>query len=403
VDDTGAPVAGASVNFEPVADPSDDSFNLAEFIGTFSGGGEKAIQTDDEGYFTFTNMKPGAYTFRARSASKGSGSSDPMTLTSGNGISGLTIRLEPGIVVEGTVVDATGAPLPAAAITLVAKKGDGPNDMMANYLPGGMQEKEASATSGAEGEFRLDNIAPGTYTLTADHLDFATTRDTKFMATAGQNIFGYKIMLTEGGSVTGFAAIGGVAKAGYMVQLVGESGMHMATSDESGHFELGTIAPGTYMATAVDISRVTSGNMAGATSTPIVVDIVDGETVELDFSPPANAVSVGGTLGGELGTITTITLRIEGGPLPEELDPMDPGAQVEAVRYMAGMAMAGPDGAFDLGGIEPGTYILEAYTMDLDFSDIDAMINADRTPQIRQTIEIVAGEPVTLDLEFPPR
>jgi hypothetical protein len=177
----------------------------------------------------------------------------------------------------------------------------------------------------------------------------------------------------------------------------------MAVTDESGHFEVGTISPGAYMATAVDIARVTSGDIAGATSRPVVVDIVDGETIEMDFSPPLDGVTVGGTLGGELGSITTVSLRIEGGPLPEDVSLTNPGAQIEALRYVAGMAMVGPDGAFDLGGVEPGTYILEAFTMDLDMSNMDAIINGDRTPQIRQTIEIVAGEPVTLDLEFPPR
>jgi len=64
----------------------------------------------------------------------------------------------------------------------------------------------------------------------------------------------------------------------------------------------------------------------------------------------------------------------------------------------------GQDGTFRIDGIEPGTYLLEVHSIDMDplNPDFDAIMSMDRSPRIRQEI-VVGTEPVHLTLEVPPR
>lgn len=394
VDESGQPVPNARVRFES----ADESFDAGEFMTMFMADSGNTTETDDAGHFTFGNVEPGRYVFKAKSASRGSGASMPVTLAVGRAPANLVIRLEPGSAVSGVVVDGAGRALEGATVSLLET--GGPDDAFSRYLPAAMQEKGGTATSDASGSFRMVNVPAGEYALTATRPGMAPARIEGITVEARRDMGNLRIAVTNGGCVEGVVRIGDDLRPGIMVQLSGESGQHMAMCDDSGRYEICAIAPGEYMAMAVDMQRAQAGDMSGASTRTRFVEIVDGTTVTLNIEPPANGVQVSGVISGSLGNMTQVFLRVDGGPTMDDFDMFDPASQVEMMRYMAGQTMARPDGSFDFGYVEPGDYVLEVISIDFSMSDLDDMQNINRTPQIRQEIEIKEGTPIFLELEL---
>ena len=368
-----------------------------------AGGGEA---TDENGFFEFKKVEPGEYTIKAKSYTKGAGQHGPITVQAGQSLTGLRITLEPGVSFSGTVEDSAGNAIQGASVTLIRFDKDDLAGQISQFMPDGMQRKEGSATSDADGSFEMANIVAGAYMLKASHTDYAGAVHKDIEVQAGHDVTQYRVVLSEGGSAGGqLLTGGGEPRPGVMIQLMGTSGMKMATTDSEGSFHISGITPGTYIVQAVDMGSMMSEGMSGALGRQLTVEIVDGEYTEIDFAPPAGTVTVAGTIAGELGSMTIVTLRSEGGLAPEELDPTDFDAQMEQAQYQAGTAFAGEDGVFEMEGVEPGTYILEVMSMDFDPAkpDIGAMMNMDRTPAIRQEVVVEEGQPLVLDLELPPR
>jgi hypothetical protein len=68
---------------------------------------------------------------------------------------------------------------------------------------------------------------------------------------------------------------------------------------------------------------------------------------------------------------------------------------------MVGKAIVGPDGTFQMDGVEPGTYIAEVYPMEMDLQnpDFNQLMNMDYTPAYSQ--EVVVGEgPMQLNISL---
>lgn len=400
VDESGRAVPDGRVQFEPVAAIEDSSFDMTSFMQSFVGSSNSGVRTDDAGHFVFENIDAGQYVFKAKSSSRGTGVTQAITLYEGQPLTNLIIRLEQGAVVSGVVVDGAGNALEGATVSLIASASGSPNEAIMQFLPAAMQEKGGTATSDSSGSFRMVNVPAGTYAATASYQGMATTRLEDVTVESKRDVGNLRIVVTRGGCVEGVARVGNEAKAGVMVQLAGALGQHIAMTDASGRFEICSITPGTYMATAVDMQRMQAGDMSGASTRSIVVEITDGDRLALNFEPPSGGTSVSGVLSGNLGNMTQVFLRVEGGPLIEDVDVFDMGEQVEMMRYMAGQTIVGPDGTFDFGSVEPGEYILEVLTIDFDMTDIGDMMNADRTPQIRREIEVEEDKPVFLELSL---
>jgi hypothetical protein len=83
-----------------------------------------------------------------------------------------------------------------------------------------------------------------------------------------------------------------------------------------------------------------------------------------------------------------VTLRRPGGPLPEEMSPLDMKAAVEASRYQAGVGFVTPDNKYEIPDIEPGTYILEVARMPDNPTDLKAYEKMDRRPHYRKEVTV---------------
>ncbi len=383
-------------------DDAKDGQSAADYLGAIGrmlGSGGTNIMTDINGFFEFAEVSPGSYTVEATSETKGKGTSRAFTIAAGVDTTGLRVQLEPGLAIAGAVRDGNGAPIEGAMVKLMASEGNAVSDMMTMVMPGGV-EAAASATTAPDGTFRLDNVPVGTYSLLTTHSAYSRSVQRGFEVSPGRPLTNLRITLTEGGSTHGHFVVDGQPQSGIMVQLVGPSGLHMATTDSEGRFELSGIAPGTYLVNTIDMSRMLQDPFSMLAQTPRVVDIADGENPELDLGP-GPGTTVTGAVSGPRGSITLAVLSLPGAPDAQSAPPMDFAAQIEAARYLVGQARVGEDGTFTIEGVEPGVYDLQITTLDIDLQNLDLdMLMQNPPPVVRQQIE-VGTEPFSLDVTLP--
>ena len=389
-------VAGCTVTLK---NAGGGEFDLMALMGMAGGGGE-ARETDEFGFFEFENAMPGEYTLDAKSRTAGTGSTEPFTVAPGRDLMNIEIVLTPGVSFSGRVLNGSGAAVVNATVTL-QPKAEGMAGAMGQFLPTAMRAQAGSAQSGPDGTYEILRVPPGTYTVNAAHGDFAPTNIKDVLVEAGKDVRGFDIVLTGGGCIEGVTELKGEVRSGIMVQVIGDGGMFMVTSDEEARFELCGIPEGTYLVQAVDLSGAMSGDLSNMQFKQISIEVFDGQTTTVDFAPPENTATVSGVITGGLGTMTHVSLRRPGGPAPEELDPMDSQARIAATSYEAGNAMVGPDGRFAMEGIEAGDYFLEVFSFNLDPTNVQAMMDMDLTPQIRLEIHVEEGKDQHHELSLP--
>ncbi|HET9229300.1 MAG TPA: carboxypeptidase regulatory-like domain-containing protein, partial [Thermoanaerobaculia bacterium] len=90
--------------------------------------------------------------------------------------------------ISGRVVDEGGVPIPSARVSLR----DGPRSW-----------SQPGAVSGADGSFRLEGVADGTYRVNAEKEGFARTRDGVEVTVAGSSVSGVEVKLSAGGAIVG--------------------------------------------------------------------------------------------------------------------------------------------------------------------------------------------------------
>jgi hypothetical protein len=155
--DTGEPVPKAQVDLSP-ADP--DTAKAA--------GPERIVRTGTDGAFVFPDLPAGTYgaSVWRNGFSEFSPQEDEraqfITLKPGEKLESLTLRLHPTGVIAGQVSDEDGE----------AVQGLGLFALRVNFLPGGRKQVSASAQAVTDdlGNFRMPNLPPGSYYVSAGGL-----------------------------------------------------------------------------------------------------------------------------------------------------------------------------------------------------------------------------------------
>ena len=135
-------------------------------------GAAQAIQllatTDDTGHFRFAEVTPGRYILVASKngfLASSYGSTKPLSqgsllsVAKGDRMQDLTLSLFPGAAISGQIFDADGEPIPGQVVILSTRSG----------RRGELGDSIANSTNtNRSGEYRFDNLAPGTYYVSAN-------------------------------------------------------------------------------------------------------------------------------------------------------------------------------------------------------------------------------------------
>lgn len=137
---------------------------LSRAVVQLNANGQRSTFTDHEGHFQFTGLpllraslvahKPN---FFSENELRG-GSHAPQAVDIGPDIPQVVIKLIPGAVIVGHVNDASGSPLEGVALNLI-------NPMFVNGRK--RLQQRGGASSNENGEFRIANLAPGSYYVIA--------------------------------------------------------------------------------------------------------------------------------------------------------------------------------------------------------------------------------------------
>lgn len=230
VDADGAPVAGAAVL--ATVDHAAVSRGGAAFAGRRTLG---SARSDDDGHFVVRGVEPCRMRLQALAPGFLPVATD-VEVTEGEVLADLELVLDRGAAVEGTVRDADGLPVAGAQVAAVVDSGD-----LASRL------QTPVAVADADGRYRLTGLAPGRWTLRAEHPDHVRA-EARLEVRPGDNTL--DLRLGRGVEVAGQALdAAGEPVAGARVSLVAESearAFDPAATGGSGGFRFRAVPPGTY-------------------------------------------------------------------------------------------------------------------------------------------------------------
>ena len=231
VDPSGAPVAGAKVRYEGVSD--------------WTQAPSESIATGADGKFQIAALPAGSFRFEARHDEHAPGVTDTIVLDGATARDGITIQLRPGAVIEGIVLDAARAPVPAARVRVREETAG---------LP---MQRTRQVTTDAAGKFRFAGL-PRTgmhvvalgeeNTSKTARVDLATaeTARVELVLDVDGQIAGTVVDGTgepvEGGQVWAYRDATDGGNAGD-AQLRGEQ---VALTDSAGAFAFRGLSPGRY-------------------------------------------------------------------------------------------------------------------------------------------------------------
>lgn len=341
--------------------------------------GPLGTQTDAEGKFVVEGAPPGTYMVVAEKAgyvptrmggrsmwSQGS----RISLSEGQKLSGITIRLDPAGAISGRVLDDEGDPLSGCSVQLLQRRFYNGRRQWMNMQGSG---------AGNLGEYKISGLTPGKYLIVANYQMRMSFGDptkakealaptfypdaleaesaTQIDVVAGQEVSGMDIRMRKVPvrSVKGkVAGTGNMREIRLMLQPLmrdGQPSMNFggmgggAMTREDGSFEIHQVRPGSYQITAMRMSQGGPPGMIGRSTVEVGDTDVDG--VMVTMVEPFR-------LEGKVTLVTKEELRKDNIRL--QLIPANPTTMFTG----RAMSQTKEDGSFTMEGVTPGEYILLA-------------------------------------------
>jgi len=267
--------------------------------------------------------------------------------------------------VQGTVVDAkTGQPLKGAEVSL-------------RTLSPGNRGESTSSVSDSEGHFAFDSLVPGRYQLSASRNGYLShnrrtgaLRADLVSLSPGQHADDIILRLIPSAVISGrVTSEGDEPMAGVMVQAMKYSyhedrrqlvGFGNASTNDRGEYRIWGLNPGRYY-----IHASPPPGMAGRTSGQVYFPI---------FYPGASdpartqalALGPGDELSGiDFNFVSVHSVRVSGrvsiaGSIPAKDAQVTLAAVSGSMTFTVGQASTNAKGAFEIGGVPPGSYVLVA-------------------------------------------
>ncbi|RKH15063.1 carboxypeptidase regulatory-like domain-containing protein [Corallococcus sp. CA053C] len=289
----------------------------------------QVVTTGAEGGFS-VEVEPGAHTVSARRGDESGALDKPVISTAGSTVRDVRIRLGPGAVLEGRVVEqSSGSPVVGARIDVSLSEGNGNSGL---------------ALSDAEGHFVVRGLAPGSYDAKVSAQGYSPTARHGLTVGQGER-FPVDLVLSRTGAVEGQVRdSAGVPVVGARVSSVNrwiddvESAPVEARTDATGHYRLEGLSTGR--------ASLTARREDSTVGVRQLVDVGENGAARADF-----------TLEGT-GTVDGV-VRAARGALPE--GPMEVTALAEGTTPYGtpdvGRVGVGAEGGFRM-SLPPGVYVL---------------------------------------------
>jgi hypothetical protein len=331
-------------------------FETIEKIQNMARGGNKPgtpVKLDG----TFTVEAPaGTVEIHAMVPGFAPGRSKRIEVASGQEYSGVEIRVSAGAVVFGKVLLADNTPVEDATVDVTVATEKGSGDMLKQMLPN-FFGTGSKATTDNEGGYEIARLPAGKYSVVVTHPDYSPSDAVPVTLAEDEILELSSIILSSGAAIVGSVTENDKGKAGIMVQLISGNPLQQSVTDAAGHFRFECLKNGEYMLSFVDIAAMQQGKGTMKSRT-VQVEKADTYEVEVIFGL---GHKIHGTVKGlPPAPMRMLTLRRLGGPAPpEEPDPTDMTAVVEASKYQAGVGFITGENVYEVTDLEPGTYILE--------------------------------------------
>ncbi|MBI5091699.1 MAG: sigma-70 family RNA polymerase sigma factor, partial [Candidatus Hydrogenedentes bacterium] len=210
---------------------------ITEFHYESVGGGSLGPVKDSQGHFTVSPVQGPTLVLKIRAPRY---VTQIVTVTADqvrDKFAQVVVKLKPGAIVEGTVVDPDGNPVAGAKVY--------PNELLDDFVAG----QSANCATDHDGAFRLDTFEFGPQRICVEHPAYAISW-TDVTVSPGKSA-PVTIKLTHGGSIEGTATSTGapLANVGISCRIDGGAGPGRRDStnlktDATGHFRVDNITPG---------------------------------------------------------------------------------------------------------------------------------------------------------------
>ena len=205
-----------------------------------------------EGAFRVSGLSKGKYRLTSLAEGYAQSHKGGIEVEQEKTTSGVEIKQLPAGGIRGHVVDAIGKPIEG---TEIIQKNPFHSSFLGELR---LPQRKALATSDAKGEFEINGLPRGTFTLQARHADYCP-EEQKVKVSKGEITEGVEFQLVQGGMISGVVlakvdmqpiADATVKASTASTFLIPDMAAAESKTDENGLFDIIKLEPGTYSLTA---------------------------------------------------------------------------------------------------------------------------------------------------------
>jgi len=300
----------------------------------------------------------------------------PDLVVGGSDVEDLSWKVLPGARVSGRVLSRTGAPIADAAVQIVSSDG----------------VSFANASSGPDGTFIADGLAPGRNELTAYAPGFVRSSTTGAVVAKVGSVASLDLFLDTGGSITGDV----VDESGNPAVVVAKAGgpaSESGWSDAQGHFTIDALPAGTYEVTAqTEWGDPQRGSSTAATAVrPVQAIVTVGKPTHVRLVVESTTGTITGTVVDSLGApITDAYVEAAREDESATTDDSEPSYRKRGA-YHGQPVLVGLDGSFKLTGLPRGRFAVHAFRKGGTDAIVEHVALGDRTRITIRPTGVLAG------------